>query len=108
VRDKLNSEERSPKDYRYWFRQGLFHLAIAVLMPKSEAESKSKNWHQTFDFAEFERQLKVASLSLRRSGETGLILLTEVEKAMKRIDRNGDSVLSPEESRRYLDTRLFI
>jgi hypothetical protein len=106
---QMLSEDRHSNTVQHSFRVGLIHTAHMLLLPRLAYEKGGfGKWFQFLDLNSFRQELDQAQQAFRQSGNLGAFMNQELYKVHRRIDANGDHVLSDAECKRFVSEKILL
>lgn len=90
------------QSYQRQFGLGLDHIGQMLLLPRCAVLLKGEGWAAALDFAEFRNQYTASKQCMEHAGEVGKPMLRELDKAVRRIDRNRNGAMSDQEITEFL------
>jgi len=103
-----SNPEASSSDpaYKQQFRNGIWHAARLLLLPKLAYESYGSVWSEKFDFNEFRSEYDNTIVNLQNSGDIGKKIVVQLLKVRRRIDQDDNGTLSDQEISKFLSEKL--
>src|SRR5262249_37745437 len=92
--------------YKQQFRNGIWHAARLLLLPKLAYESYGSNWSEKFDFNEFRTEYDNTIVNLKNSGDIAKKIVIQLLKVRRRIDQDDNGTLSDQEIYKFLSEKL--